>query len=32
LVPVEGMGTPDEVTARMVKLVDESRTAARRLD
>jgi adenylate kinase len=32
LVPVEGMGTPDEVTARMVKLVDESRTATRRLD
>ena len=32
LMPVEGMGSPDEVTARLVKLVDESRTGTRRLD
>ena len=32
LMPVEGMGSPDEVTTRLVKVVDESRMGSRRPD
>jgi adenylate kinase len=32
LVPVEGVGTPDEVTSRLLKVVDEWRASSRRAD